>query len=477
MSRHAWAVALGLHLGALCAVDTALAQALPVTPAAASDAPPAIEVPPSAAEPRGPIIEMPPPAAPDPTRAQLGPDDPTTAETTAEQADQGWLRLGVASNDETLIRGLQPARMAQPRTVIGGYGQFTLNAVKPGDADEFKATASVRRLVLFVAHPITDDIRVYTEFEWENTVACAACQGAVEIEQAFVDARLLGDALSLRAGLVLIPMGIVNQWHEPPVFHGVERPAFDTVIIPTTWRELGAGFTGQIAEVLRYELYLTTTLNPLRLSETGLASARTQGSFAPANGYAVSGRAELEPVLGMIAGASFFFSNMGGNADYYRQDGRERDLKLPVFGYSLDARVRRAGFEARAVWAQFFLPNSDDLVVAYRADGSPYFPREATEGTLPTRLEGGYVELAYDVLSLLHVSHELLAFARLETYDTQAAVPKGYKRNPALDIDELTLGMTYRPVTQLVFKGDLQLRDRRYGYDVLQWNLGFGYMF
>jgi hypothetical protein len=66
---------------------------------------------------------------------------------------------------------------------------------------------------------------------------------------------------------------------------------------------------------------------------------------------------------------------------------------------------------------------------------------------------------------------------RLETYDTQAAVPDGYKRNPALDIDELTAGLTYRPVTQLVFKTDFQLRDRRYGWDEFQYNLGFGYMF
>jgi hypothetical protein len=70
-----------------------------------------------------------------------------------------------------------------------------------------------------------------------------------------------------------------------------------------------------------------------------------------------------------------------------------------------------------------------------------------------------------------------LGFVRLETYDTQAAVPDGYKRNPALDIDELTAGLTYRPVTQLVFKTDFQLRDRRYGWDEFQYNLGFGYMF
>ncbi|HTU60428.1 MAG TPA: hypothetical protein VMF89_18380, partial [Polyangiales bacterium] len=387
------------------------------------------------------------------------------------------IRLGVASDADTMTRGLMPMRMAQSATVIGGYGQFTLNSILPGNADEFSTRASVRRLVLFVAHPITDDIRVYTEFEWENAVACQSCNGSAEIEQAFVQWRLAGDAFMLRAGLLLVPMGIVNQWHEPPVFHGVERPGVDQVIIPSTWRELGAGFAGTIAEMFRYELYLTSTLDPLRLGENGLSPARSLGSFANMRAVAVTGRAEVEPVLGVIAGASFFLSDLGANGTYYRRTGSERNLRLPLLGYSLDARMRRWGFEARAVWAQFFFPNAGDLLAAYREDGSPLFIRDASIGTVPERMQGGYIELAYNVFQELQLSHELLAFIRLETYDSQAAVPDTYKRNPALDIDELTAGLTYRPVTQLVFKADFQLRDRRLGWDEFQWNLGFGYMF
>jgi hypothetical protein len=388
------------------------------------------------------------------------------------------VQFGASADAATLSRGLGPARMAQPHTVVGGYGQFGLNALRAGTQGEFDARASVRRLVLFVAHPLTDDIRVYTEFEWENALACRSCSGSAEIEQAFVQWRLLGDALALKAGLVLIPMGIVNQWHEPPVFHGVERPMVDTLIIPTTWRELAVGFAGTLAELLRYELYLTTTLNPLQLGETGLLGASALGSMARAKAFAVTGRIEVEPLLGVIAGASFFLSDLAGNGDYFDANKHALDLSLPLLGYALDARMRRGGFEARLVWSQFFLPNSDALLTAYRADGStPLFAREDTIGTVPERVQGGYVELAYNVLSLLHVTHELLVFLRLETYDTQAKVPKGYDKNPALDVDELTAGLTYRPIPQLVFKTDLQLRDRRLGLDEVQWNLGFGYMF
>jgi len=463
-----------------------VAQASPSTSAAPPDAAPlqpAESAPPSATQlPPPPDAQVPPPAAANDETRSRGPslELPPEVESTSHVAPiehEPAVQLGVDATDATLSRGLGPARMAQGHTVVGGYGQFGLNVMRAGTKGEFDARATVRRLVLFVAHPITDDIRVYTEFEWENALACGSCQGSAEVEQAFVQWRLLGDALALRAGLLLVPMGIINQWHEPPVFHGVERPGVDTWIIPSTWRELGAGFTGSLAEVFRYELYLTTTLDPTKLSENGIGGGLAQGSLARAKAFAVMGRAEVEPILGLIAGASFFASNLGPNGDYFDANGRQRDLTLPLIGYALDARMRRAGVEARAVWSQFFMTNADALLNAYDQNMTPIIRRANVTGTVPERMQGGYLELAYNLFSLTRLSHELLVFARLETYDTQAAVPKGHAKNPALDIHELTTGLTYRPIPQLVFKTDLQLRDRRLGLDEVQWNLGFGYMF
>jgi hypothetical protein len=439
------------------------------TPAAPSPAP---ESAPAAAGPAASSTEPAPPPAAGPT-IDLPPETPPAPAPPA-------IEFGApVEREEALTRGLTPERMAQSTTVVGGYGQFNLNSLRVGpDKDnDFVTRANLRRIVLFVAHPITDDIRVYSEFEWENALACDGCNGSAEVEQAFVEWNLLGDALALRFGLVLVPMGIINQWHEPPVFHGVDRPSVDTVIIPTTWRELGLGVTGQLAEIWHYELYLTTTVDPLRLDATGLQPALTFGSLARADAFAVTGRIEVEPVLGVIGGVSFFASDIGGNAEYYRSNGKKRDLKLPLLGYSVDARMRRFGIEARLVWAQFFFPNAEDLMKSYREDGSPSFPNIDTTGPLAEVSFGGYIEVAYDVLHPLHSNHELLPFIRLETYDSQAKVPSGYRRMPELDIDELTMGLTYRPIPQLAFKSDVQLRDRRYGLDEIQVDLGFGYMF
>ena len=92
-------------------------------------------------------------------------------------------------------------------------------------------------------------------------------------------------------------------------------------------------------------------------------------------------------------------------------------------------------------------------------------------------MRGGYVEGAYDVLRPLGVSHQLLPFARLEFYDTQAEVPKGYTANPTFSVREYTFGASYRPIRQVVVKGDYQLLNRKLGLDERQINLGVGFMY
>lgn len=370
------------------------------------------------------------------------------------------------------------AEETAPATVLGGYGQLSANWRKIGPIAPPEGRASVRRLVLFLTHQFDDRFRVTTEFEWENAIACSTCQGLVEVEQAYVDWRILGDTMAMRAGLLLVPMGIINQNHEPSVFHGVERPLVDEVVIPTTWRELGAGIFGKLRPDLRYELYVVTAPDPLKLTREGLADSRGLGSAAVSDGPALTGRIEYEPVLGLLVGASGFAGEMGSNALFYDKGGERVHLSLPLIGYTADARYKRGGLEARLVFAQFHLPESGTLMKAYRDDGSPQFPDPANTGAVPTRIEGGYVEVAYDVLRLLtETDHQLLPFVRLEYADTQAAVPAGMKSDPRFTIQEATYGLTYRPISQVVFKADYQIRDRSLGEDEWLANVGAGFMF
>lgn len=403
-------------------------------------------------------------------------------------------------DDHVLLKGLQDTRLHAGSTVVGGYGQINGSArsIGPGPNGEMLNTptydASVRRFVLFVAHTFGDeglarDFRVYTELEWENAIACRTCVGSVEIEQGFLEWSLLRtkhdrDALALRGGLLLVPIGIINQWHEPPVFHGVDRPRVEEgAIIPSTWRELGAGIVGDPLNGVHYELMLTTGLDPTRISADGFAAARSNGGRAPAQTLQVSSRVEVEPFLGFLVGASGIAGDLGGSylgaRPFFSADGSPLPLVLPIYAWSLDARVRKSGLEARALLAGFHLPNAGDLMQARRDDGSALFPIEkGSTDALPERTIGAQLEIAYDVLRpFAFTEQQLLPFARLELYDGHAAVPAGFVRDASLSVKELTTGVSYRPIQQVVLKGDVQVRNRRLGFDEAQANVGVGYMF
>ena len=394
---------------------------------------------------------------------------------------QSTIGLGAGTAPDTeLVRGLTEQRFRSAsesaiHTSVGGYGEIHVRGTTSGRDGEREWTGDVARMVLFVAHPFNDRIRAYLELEIEHAVACSTCRGGVELEQAYVDWKLFRDKLGLRAGLVLVPMGIINQWHEPPVFHGVVRPHVETAVIPSTWREIGAGFFGEPIEGLRYELYAMTGLAPLGLGAGGLAGARQGGSFAAAKAWAVTGRVEYEPILGFVVGASGYATDAGKNAKFYLRDHSRVDLSVPVFGWSADARFRRAGLEWKLLYAEWHLPQAEALMHTFDAEGHALFPNAIAP--VPTRIRGAYVEGAYNVFHPFGLSHQLLPFARIEFYDTQSAVPEGFSPNPTFSIREYTFGASYRPIQQLVFKGDYQLRNRKLGKDETQINLGVGFMY
>ncbi len=387
-----------------------------------------------------------------------------------------WFSMAFASPQITLA---PEGEVEKPRsTVVGGYAEGNVAWRKTGPDDSYRGTATLRRFViaLYQRLPGANDTLSFTaEAEWENAIACDGCLGSVEIEQAYLE-YAPHPAIGVRGGLLLIPFGIINQKHEPPTFLGVERPSTDQKIIPTTWRDLGISAFGEVGPA-KWQIAATTTFDPLEIGPAGFAPGKTLGSRAPADGWAVSGRAQVEPTLGLVFGGSGYISDLAGNADFYNEEGEELDLFLPLYGAELDAEFDRFGIEARAVATGFWFPEANVLMAARREDGSPYFPDDPT-GAVPSRIWGGYVEVGVEVVKRFTKSEqELLTFARLETYDTHSAVPDGFERDPTLNIQEGTFGLVWRPIRQASVKADVQLRDRQRGDDEIAWTLGLGWMY
>lgn len=430
--------------------DLAPDEALEVVPEAPSDEDldvetprPEVPVQPDVGTPvpppdRGPVIELAPEEEEETSAANLEPADIYT-------------------------RGMRDQRFRQASsTPIGGYGELHFNAAYPEGGGPAATQVDLHRLVLFVAHNFSEEFRFYLELEVEHALAAPGAPGEVGVEQAFVDWRVLGEALMLRAGIVLVPMGIINQWHEPPIFHGVERPIVDNRIIPTTWREGGGGLAGEPIEGLRYELYVTGGLNALGFSGSkGIRGGRQGVAEALAGSPAVMGRLEIEPALGVIIGGSGYF-NMAGQSAHL-------DIDVPVVGVSLDARLRLRGVEARAMAAFFSIGDVDRLRAMTDEDGI------SLGIDVGSALFGAYIEAGYDVLSLTDTGHSLVPFARFEWHDTTFNEGNTGFNQPS--VTSGVFGLTYRPMPQLAIKFDYTLR-RPYtgaGEDIV--NLGVGWMF
>lgn len=351
---------------------------------------------------------------------------------------------------------------AQESTTIGGYGEVHYtNRSGPNTPAE----VNFRRFILYLSHTFSDRVTFRSELEVEDAkIEGGSAGGEVALEQAFLDYRL-SDRVTLRTGLVLPPVGIINEIHEPPTFNGVDRPAFDHDVIPTTWRELGLGIVGTlpVAEGLSYRLYLVNGLRADGFSDAeGIRGGRQEGREASFANPSLTGRLEwVRP--GLRVGGSFWYG--GTTAGDTLLGTGSFDAPLTVL--SADARYELSGFSLRGVIANVSVGDAQQINARY---GS----------AVGSRIAGGYVEAAYNLLHQLapKSTQRLNAFVRHERFNTHAGVPTGTARNDEFARRVTTIGLSYKPTWNTVFKGDYEIRRTGAGTaegETLR--LGMGYQF
>jgi hypothetical protein len=350
----------------------------------------------------------------------------------------------------------------EERTTIGGYGEVHYTNATGSDTP---GEVNVSRFVVFLAHSFSERIAFRSELEVEDAkIAGGEAGGEVALEQLYLD-YTFSPAATLRAGLVLPPIGILNETHEPPTFNGVERPAFDHDVIPSTWRDIGVGMVGSIpgSSGLNYRVFLLNGLVAEGFSaEEGIRGGRQEGREASFANPSLTGRLEWARP-GLRIGGSFWYGGSSA-ADPALGDGT---VDKAVALVSADARYDVGPFMFRGVVANVSISDVEEINSAFA-------------GAVGSRIAGGYVEGAYNLLAALSPAstQRLNAFIRHERYNTQAGVPDGVTRDDALARRITTLGLSYKPVYNVVFKGDYQLRRNRAGVgEDEQLALGVGYQF
>jgi hypothetical protein len=343
---------------------------------------------------------------------------------------------------ETAIENALDRSRSIGGSAFGGYGELTLN--DPGNGP---AVVDMRRLVLYFGHDFSENIRFYSEVEVEHAVSSADDQGEVEIEQAYLDG-LLSRSINLRGGVILMPVGIVNVYHEPPSFNGVDRPDVDQFVIPTTWREPGVGIFGELAEGLRYQLYLVNGFNANGFTaESAIREGHQEAQLAHAGDFGGVVRIDYEPLLGTVFGFSAYAATSGNTL-------ADTVGSVPVSLFEIDARTRRGAFSARAEIAFLFVGDAAALSTALAAGTD----EQMQAGPISSQSRGGYVEVAYDLFHLVRPSWEqsLTVFGRFDYADTQADVPAGFDARLEFRRTGIIGGLVWRPIPQVAIKADLR---------------------
>ena len=348
---------------------------------------------------------------------------------------------------------------------IGGYGEANFSGTVT-DRDQSKNTADLLRFVLYTGYKFTDRLLLNAEIEIEHATTeetASSDDGSVSVEFAYLD-YLASDPFNLRGGLFLVPLGFINEIHEPVFFYGVHRPEVELRIIPTTWRELGVGAFGNLHPDLAYRAYLSTSLNAEGFDSDGIRDGRQQGSEALAEDPAGSMRLDYTPhqVPGLLIGASAFLGDTGEDQDF---DGHHPNAFLTL--WDVHAQYRYRGLSLRALAA---FGNLDDAGTLSRAAGE----------TIADRFEGWYAEAGYDIMPYVQPSlstQSLEPFFRYEHFDTQAGVPQGFVRDLGKEVDLYTLGVMYKPHPQVALKLDYRNFVPRRGSRPNDVNIGLGFIF
>lgn len=339
---------------------------------------------------------------------------------------------------------------------VGAYAEMTYNQPE-GDNGEL----DVQRMVLLFGYRFNDKTQFVTEVELEHV-------NEVFVEQAFVNYNVANN-VNLRGGLMLVPMGIINEFHEPTTFNGTERPEMDNVIVPTTWRELGFGVNGRFNDIsLGYQAYVfngfkstqangSGGLSGFLKGSNGLRGGRQKGIQSTVSSPTLSTKLDYYGIPGLRLGLSGYFGKTQATDDI--EDTAGANIGISMLG--LDARYAYRKFTARGQFIHAALSDTEAYNIATNQD-------------LGSALQGWYVEGAYNLLPTNN-NQKLFAFARYENYNTHADTDGILLQNEAYDKTDLTTGLTYHIAPGVVVKGDYQFRKNALdGSDGVKNRLNFG---
>jgi len=356
------------------------------------------------------------------------------------------------------------------KLVIGGYGEVHYNQPFSSTVRN-NGTLDVHRVVMLMGYNFNSRTQFVSELEFEHV-------GEVFVEQAFIQHRI-NNFLNFRAGLMLVPMGIVNEYHEPTTFNGVERPLVDNKLFPTTWREIGFGFTGNILEAsLKYQAYVVNGFNGYKdgvaslNGKDGFRAGRQKGAESFISSPNFTGKIDYYGIRGLNLGLSGYVGNTqstlyngldkSNSAAIAKADSSVATIAM----VGVDARYNLGGLQMRGQFYYSDIANTEQ----YNA---------LTKKDLGSAMMGYYVEAGYNVFRFCSKTKtELIPFVRYENYNTHFATSGTLVKKKAYNNNVITSGLTYKLAKGVVLKADIQFVKSEAAIEYSKaFNAGVGVMF
>ena len=354
---------------------------------------------------------------------------------------------------------------------IGGYGEYFYSNFLNKEGTNSRDRVDFARLVLYAGYKFNDWIVLNSEIEFEHgkTGKGPSDGGSVSVEFSQLD-FFLHPAANIRTGMMLMPMGFINEIHEPLFFHGNRRPDVERFIIPTTWREIGAGLHGEILPGLTYRMYgvngLRAGVQPNQgFTSAGIRDGRQNGAEAFAEDWAYTGRVDYSPdeVPGLTVGASTWLGNSGQGQVFA---GQRPAVFTQLYEGHVEWHYRGLEFRALGAWGGI---------------GDAGLVSEQKKQAVGSSNYGWYVEAAYDLLPwVFPTSTQFLApFFRFERFNTLATVPRAFQSeaNGFWDRTIYQVGLTYKPHPNIVVKADYRNIGVQSGAVPDEFNLGVGFIY
>ena len=405
------------------------------------------------------------------------------------------LIAGLASaNAQTVAADSVMQHVNGKRLSVGGYGEVALSRNFYSDhvsryslADEHKKDPSHGRFdiphaVIYLGYDFGKGWTMGTEIEFEHGGVGMAYEkedeeggeweqevekgGEVELEQFWIQ-KSFGRWANIKAGHIVVPVGLNNAYHEPLNFFTVYRPEGENTVLPSTWHQTGISFWGK-TKGWRYELQFLAGLNSDNFTNTGWINkgpgTPTEGEIATKYGTAL--RIDNYCIKGLRIGLSGYYGHAIGNSYPNNKDGAESKYKGVVAIGAIDFTYNNYNWIVRGQADYGYLSDAKQLkYFTNRLNGLSPFHHSAfvSKNAFAYGIEAGY-NIFSQIEKLRQSNQKMYLFGRYEHYNPYASKTKNTSYDYT-NVLRMAVGINYYPVKQIVVKAEYSHRFLKSQYN------------